>query len=92
MGRYRWYGILHSIHKAAGIQPKTFSAILDSPSVLQLLQHKTIKIGSVPQLLSIFIKINLPKFLLCLLFFTLTLALTVAGPWIVNFLVKSLLA
>ena len=48
-------------------------------------------VASVRQLLIALVKINIPKFIFCLVSFAITLALTVSGPWIVNYLVRSLM-
>jgi len=64
---------------------------LSSPSTLNNLKKDSIKIGSIGQLLSALLRINLPKLLICLIFFTVSVGLTISGPWIVNYLVRSLL-
>lgn len=92
MKGYNFPQIISSIYQGTDIKVEAFKDNLSSRSRLNSLKSKSVKLTSVLQLVRGLVSLNTKKFMLCLLFFGLTLALTVSGPFIVNLIMSRFLS
>lgn len=92
MKGYNFGQIVKSIHQGTDIKIDAFKNNLSSQQRLNTLKSKTINFTSVVQLIRGLLSLNPNKFMFCILFFILTLALTVSGPFIINFIMSRYLS
>ncbi|MCB0370400.1 MAG: hypothetical protein KDD45_13495 [Bdellovibrionales bacterium] len=88
MKRYKLSSIVEQIHKGSDIDINSFDYILSAKDRLSILKYKKVDTTSVWSLLKGLLTINYSKFIICCLLFLATLALTIAGPFILSYIVE----
>lgn len=91
MSGYNLPKIVGSIRKGTDIDIAQFQDCLSSSSRLEDLKNKNIDHSSTKNLLLGLARLNKSKFLVCLLLFSMKVALTISGPFIINNIIHIML-